>query len=164
MLSNGGNTSQLQQALPSSDQPARQAFFFFFFVKTCLTRRWGRCLSLQGSHYETSSGPFLRNNAWERGPGQPTSSGTRHAECRFAAILLVSLYRGSPLLPPPKSQPPVVLTSSPFAPPPPLPLLRFVSMDPTELILGRAVIAPQYSISNLNASLPGLMELIRLWS
>lgn len=35
-------------------------------------------------------------------------------------------------------------------------------MDPTELILGRAVIAPQYNISNLNASVPDLMELIRL--
>ena len=35
-------------------------------------------------------------------------------------------------------------------------------MDPTKLILGRVDIAPQQNISNLNAFLPGLMELIRL--
>ena len=57
---------------------------------------------------------------------------------------------------PPNSQQLAFLTSFPSESP------RFVSMDPTEQILGRAVIAPQYNISNLNAYLPGLMELIRL--
>ncbi|EAX07295.1 hCG1816913, partial [Homo sapiens] len=38
----------------------------------------------------------------------------------------------------------------------------FVSVDPTELSPGSSVVVPQCNISNLNASLPGLMELIRL--
>lgn len=37
-----------------------------------------------------------------------------------------------------------------------------VSVDPTERVLGSSVTALQYNISNLNASLPGLMELLRL--
>lgn len=73
-------------------------------------------------------------------------------------FLLMSFYQRPPPFSHLLSQLPGVLTSSPSEHPAP----RFVSMDPTELIFGRAVVAPQYNISNLNASLPGLMELIRL--
>lgn len=97
----------------------------------------------QSSLYGNSNWPLIRNNAW--GP-----ESAHQPQCHILGVVLpqflsMALSSGSSLLLSVNSQLPVFLIRAPSEP------HRFVSMDPTKLILGRVDIAPQQNISNLNA-------------
>lgn len=150
--------------LPSSNQPI---FFVFLENLSCSKVRvlgsggmppWSRA-----TFVETPAGVSseIMDEKGARVAYQPQRSILGAFLPRF---LLASLYQGSPLLAPPNSQLLEILTWAVSEPLPnsPHPHPRFVSVDPTELSPGSSVVASECNISNLNASLPGLMELIRL--